>query len=86
MFAHDSRRDGVHSRTRFDDSQLGPDTDEWPGEQIRLLDDDYRSWRGDRYRRVPDDAFDHRHEDGQTPPPGDSAPAMPQRRGSGHRP
>ena len=55
MFAHSGRRDGAHPPTPCDDGQLGPDSDEWPGDQTRRLDDRYRSWRGDRYRRVADE-------------------------------
>ena len=78
MIPHPSRRDGAH--IPFDDGQLGPDSDEWPGEQSRRLDDSYRSWRGDRYRRVPDRSS-RSHESGQTHPPGDGAPKMGPSRG-----
>ena len=27
--------------------------DAWPGEQMRLMEDDLRSWRQDRYRQQP---------------------------------
>lgn len=40
--------------TPADDRQMGPDHDEWPGEQLRRLDDRYRSWRQDRYRENSD--------------------------------
>jgi hypothetical protein len=54
MYPHPTRRDGMPATSHVDDRQLGPDSDEWPGEQRRRIDDNYRSWRGDRYRRVPD--------------------------------
>lgn len=39
-------------------SNCGPTADRsardaWPGEQMRLMEDDLRSWRQDRYRQQP---------------------------------
>ena len=76
MFPHDGRRDGAPAPVRHDDGQIGPDSDEWTGEQLRRLDDTYRSWRGDRYRRRADDAHGDSSRDG--------APSMPPTRGRPH--
>lgn len=74
MSQHPYRPGREYSFRPADDGQIGPDADAWPGDQMRHIEERYRSWRLDRYRQFPDERVHQQPE--RSPPRGDGTPPL----------